>query len=91
MSLFGFTKKKVSKLEFKQVRILLHRKGFSSREINEVAMIFRADLNEQSEYERGIDRKEIENAVKWMRKNKSKHILSDRQIDIVEKVLISKL
>ncbi len=91
MSIFGSTKKRVSKLEFKQVRVLLHRKGFSSREINEVAMIFRADLNESSEYERGIDKKEIENAVKWMSKNKSKHILSDKQIGVVEKVLISKL
>jgi hypothetical protein len=91
MGLFGSTKKKVSKLEFKQVRTLLHQKGFSSREIDEVEMIFRADLNEPSQYESGIDAKEIERGIKWMRANKRSHFISEGKIDILEDVLKAKL
>ena len=92
MGLFGgSTKKKVSKLEFKQVRTLLHHKGFSSREIDEVETVFRADLNESTEYERGIDADEIERGVKWLKENKTKHILSDGRINDVEEALKSKL
>ena len=91
MSFFGSTKKKVSKLEFKQVRTILHHKGFSGREIDQVEMIFRADLNESSQYEQGIDAKEIEKGVKWMKKNKSSHGLSSNRIDTIESALKSKL
>ncbi len=91
MLFFGSTKKKVSKLEFKQVRTLLHHKGFSSREIDEVETVFRADLNEPSQYQSGIDANEIERGVRWLRENKSKHILSDNRIDDIEEALKSKL
>ncbi len=88
---FGSAKKKVSKLEFKQVKTLLYHKGFSAREIDEAEMIFRSDLNEPGEYERGIDAKEIDQGIKWMKENKRSHILSDKKIDILEKTLKSKL
>jgi hypothetical protein len=91
MGLFGSTKKKVSKLEFKQVRTLLHHKGFSSREIDEVEMIFRADLNEPSQYEQGIDANEIDRGIKWMKSNKRSHFLSEGKIEILEDVLRGKL
>jgi len=54
-------------------------------------MIFRADLNEPSQYESGIDAKEIERGIKWMRANKRSHFISEGKIDILEDVLKAKL
>lgn len=89
--LFGTSKPKVSKEEFREACNFLSVKGFDEREINEVKKIFRADLEESSEYERGIDQKEIEQAMKWMREHTSSHCLSTSKIQILEEILKKKL
>lgn len=82
--LFGPSKKIVSKNEFKKVRSRLHSKDFTEKEIDRVEEIFNGDLNESSDLERGIDSKEIDRVISWLKAHKSEHTLSDTQIAIVE-------
>ena len=91
MGLFGPSKKTVSQEEFKDLLSLLYSKGFSKYEREEVEKIFRGDLYESSDYERGIDAKEIENAIQWMRKHMSNHNIPSQKVDLLEELLQKKL
>jgi len=82
--LFGPTRKIVSKNEFEKVRSRLHSKNFTEKEIDRVEEIFNGDLNESSDIEKGIDSKEIERVITWLKDHKNEHTLSDNQIAIVE-------
>lgn len=88
MGLFGQRNKAVSKREFTEsVRSQLSHHGLDQQEINEVAMIFRADLDEVQETQKGIDAQELSAGIAWMRKNQSMHHLSSKEIATVEAVL----
>lgn len=91
MSIFGSSKKIISHTEFKELQSELYSKGFTKNEREEVEKIFRGDLHESSEYERGIDAGEIENALKWMRENMKKHDIPSQKVDILEELLKEKL
>lgn len=91
MSIFGSSKKIISQTEFKELQSELYSKGFNKNEREEVEKIFRGDLNESSEYERGIDAEEIENALKWMRENMKNHNIPSKKIDLLEELLKAKL
>ena len=92
MGLFGPTKKVISKREFKEtVRSRLRAKELTAIEVNTVAMIFRADLDEPEETQKGIDAQELDRGILWMREHKNIHRLSDSNIDSVEEVLKGEL
>lgn len=69
----------------------LYVHGFSQKERAEVEKIVRADLFEEREVDMGIDAKELERTVQWLRENIGRHILSAEKIDALEKVLRSYL
>ncbi len=85
--LFGGNKPKVSKDEFKDACSSLSSKGFSERELDEVKKIFRPDLEEELETERGIDKVELDNAIKWMKEHTADHCIPPSKISILEQVL----
>ena len=92
MGFFGSTKKTVSKREFKlNVRSRLRSKNLTAIEVDMVSMIFRADLDEPEELQKGIDEAELNRGIAWMRENKKIHRLSDSDIDSVEEVLKGEL
>jgi len=81
---------RVSKNEFHEVRNSLRYKGFSDRDVGEVEKLFRGDMHESGDHS-GIDTKEIEGGLKWMRENMSKHKLSEKKINTLEESLKKKL
>jgi hypothetical protein len=87
---FGSSKKNVSIGEFQKVISTLYSRGFSQRERDEVLKIFRGDLYESGS-EVGIDEKELERGLDFMRSNMRSHGLSSGKIDILEEVLRTKL
>ncbi len=80
MGFFSWNKPRVSHFEWKKVRSSLFSKGWSTPDLNRAEAAFRGDLHEHQSSEGGIDRREIEGGIKWMRENKVKHGLSDNQI-----------
>lgn len=64
-------------------RALKKSKKFSDVDLDEVEKTFQGDLNE-SGAGWGITREEIEDRLKWLRKNKSKHKLDTEELDILE-------
>lgn len=90
MGFFG-SKPKVSKREFSEACSGLYSKGFTSSQVNKVKSIFAGDLYESVESQKGIDSGEIATRMKWMRKNKSVHGFSSKQMDVIEKQLRSRL
>lgn len=88
MGFFNNHRKNISAPEFEQqVRRTLFAKDFTKREIGQIEMIFRADLYENSEYEKGIDQSELDQALLWMRSNMDKHDIPDYKIDVLEEIL----
>lgn len=87
--IFGTPKKRVSQQEYKKVKSELFGLGFNQRERNKVDEIFKPDFYEKptESHPRGLEMGEVEARIKWMRENKSKHKLSDNDIDILEKSL----
>ena len=77
--------------EFLDCRSRLYNHGFDRVDVDKVAMIFRADLDEAEETQKGIDAGEIERGIAWMRKNEKLHGISSSKIDALEKILKEKL
>lgn len=82
---FDDYKKKISKTEFEELRGHLASNDFTHEEIEKVAGIFNADLNEEREEDMGIDEKEIKVGLDWMRSHLDSHRISARKIDILER------
>lgn len=67
MGFFGPDKKQLSMYEWREeVRSALYNKNFRTDEIDRIEGLFWTDLNEPSEYEKGIDRAEFEEKIKWL-------------------------
>ena len=83
---------KITPREFKDDlrRALRKSKKFSDVDLDEVEKTFQGDLNE-SGAGWGIDRGEIEDRFKWLRKNKSKHKLDTEELDILEEEMMKLL
>lgn len=85
-----FSKPVITPHEFKkQIRRDLYSKGFSRKQLNEVEKVFRGDLSDKSPSSsfEGLDSKEIEGGVKWLRENPDKHKLSQDKISMLEESL----
>lgn len=89
MGLFS-SNRKVSRREFQQSASALRHKGLSKSDIDNMKKVFHGSLQEKGRH-LGIDRHELESGSKWMRENTSKHTLSKKQIDAMEKQLKKKL
>ena len=84
MGFFG-PLKKVTPHELKRARWDLRGK-LNRRQRNNIEREFQGDLNERGSH-RGITEDEIKTRVDWLKKNKRKHTLSDKQIDDVDKTM----
>lgn len=91
MAFFDPPKPKITKNEFAEVRRALAGKGFDEREILEVEKIFRADLDDIREEDRGVDERELVAALAWMREHVGEHAVSEKKIDVLEEVLRRRL
>ena len=91
MGFFFNTKPKVTKEEFKKVRNYLYSAGFTHKELDEIAEIFRSDIDESQNFEQGISKEEIDKGIQWMRANVNVHHILSSKIDILEKALKGKL
>ncbi|MFA6227111.1 MAG: hypothetical protein WC631_01345 [Candidatus Paceibacterota bacterium] len=85
------TKPRVTKEEFQKVRGSLSANGFTLKEINRVEEIFRGDMYEEREKDKGVDEFELQNTIAWMRANMSKHNLSEPKIAILEREMIERI
>ncbi|MEK7636399.1 MAG: hypothetical protein AAB362_01825 [Patescibacteria group bacterium] len=92
MGLFGDSKPHVGSEEYKLVRGHLHSEGFSQQELADVDMIFLGDLEKKSgSYHRGIDEKELQEKIKWLRAHPNSHRLESSKIDKLEESLKKKM
>jgi len=67
MGFFGTDKKNISHYEWKeQVRSELFGKDLTSEEIDRIEGLFWTDIQETSEYEKGIDKQEFESKMTWL-------------------------
>jgi len=80
----------VTQYEFEDVLSECRAKGFNRTETDKVENIFHGDLFERGS-QRGIDKWEIEERLKYMRENISKHRIPRPKIDILEEILKEKL
>ncbi len=84
MGLFGPNlPKRVTTEEYKRIMQNLYGK-LDAHERSEVEQLFRADLDEDNE-ESGISQNEFDAAMDWLKANKSKHVLEDSDISLIEK------
>ncbi len=86
MGIFGNYKSHISKEQFRIARLNLKKRGLSRLEIDKVEQIFRGDMEESGD-QIGIDLKELERGIDWMRKNTASHKISQKAIDIIEEEL----
>lgn len=87
MGLFD-RKLKVSEKEFSDAISALYAKGFNSSEVEKVKQSFRGDLHEIGKDQPGIDPRELENGLNYMRKNRT---LPEHKIIILEEQLKKRL
>ncbi len=89
----GSSKPRVTKEEYKKAKSSMYTEGLSPRERAKVDEIFAPDFNMAGTdaHPKGLEKEEIEARIKWMRENKSKHGLSDSDIDKIESSLIKRL
>ena len=84
MGFFSDSKPKITETEFKKIRAHLYNTGFSSEQLDKIESIFRGDLYEDKDSDKGIDEKELERAITWMRENMHVHNISEEKINILE-------
>jgi len=87
MGLFFDSKPRVSKDEFKKKVLPALSSELSHREIKHLEGLFEGDMHEPGRWEKGVDKKEIEGKMKWLRGNKRYHSFSDQEIDKIEDVM----
>lgn len=60
---FSNSKPKVTEVEFKKIRASLYNKGFSSEQLDKIESIFRGDMYEDYDSDKGVDVKELDRAI----------------------------
>ena len=82
---FNTTKPRVTKEEWKKVRGNLYSlHHFTTRELDQVEEIFRGDLDEVNEIDKGIDANELVKGLQFMRDHMSVHHISKEKINALE-------
>ena len=84
-----FSKPKVTAHEFKtKVRHELYSQGWSSRQIDNVSSVLHGYMNEDSNtVEHGMDAKEVENVIKYLKTNPGENTYSERELKILHETL----
>ncbi len=85
------TKPKVTEKEWQKVRSELAANNFTEKERDRIEEIFRGDIYEDREKDKGIDEQEIDKGILWMREHVSEHHISLEKIDILERKLKAKI
>ena len=85
----GSSKPRITPKEFKWARRDLMTKGFSRLRRERLEQIFVGDIDEKvtSADPKGIEKDELDQRIKWLRENKSKHGFSDREIEEIDRTL----
>ncbi|MFA6797169.1 MAG: hypothetical protein WCR40_00435 [Candidatus Paceibacterota bacterium] len=81
---FNDQKPRITETEFKKVRSRLYSKGFTTEQLDKIESIFRGDMYEDKDSDKGIDEKELDRALAWMRDNTSTHNISEQKITVLE-------
>lgn len=91
--LFGTPKKRVTEKEYKKVKADLYTEGLTKKEREKVDEIFKSDFYEKSTLTQpcGLETHEIDARITWMKENKTKHGLSDKEIDGIERAMKKRL
>jgi hypothetical protein len=87
---FGASSKpRVTGKEYIKAKGELRNKGFNSIQIANVDKFFAPEFNIAAtpSHPKGLEKKEIDARIKWMREHKSKHSFDDKQIDEIEESL----
>ncbi len=86
---WGSNKPRITPQKFKRVRSNLAAAGFSVDKRNRLEGIFSGDMNGKvtATNPKGIDEKELEIRLKWLKNNKSKHNFTDQEIDKIEECM----
>lgn len=91
MSLFGGSKPRVDKREYRETKESLRRSGFTNEQMHDIDNLMQGSMNEKLDSQKGIDASEIKKTIDYMRKNKSKHSVSDSKLNELEKALKKRL
>lgn len=84
-------KPRVTEKEWVKIRSELASNNFTLKERDRVEEIFRGDLFETREKDKGVDEDEINSTITWMREHISEHHISSEKIDFLETKLKNKL
>lgn len=91
----GSSKPRVTSKEYKKVKGELFNEGFNRKQRAKVDQIFAPDYNmaATSSHPKGLEGKEIDARMKWMRapENRSKHGFSTEKINEIEASLKKRL
>ena len=92
MGIFGKTSQKnISDDDFGNVRNALYAKGFDKDDIRFLEVVFRSDLFEDERLQKGIDKKEIEEALRFLKNHPHHHKFSNTKLSELEEVLLKTL
>jgi len=84
-------KPRVTEKEFQKVRSELAAHGFTLKQRDRIAEIFRSDMYGIREKDEGISAQEIDNGIAWMREHMDEHHIPEDKIAILESQLKSRL
>ncbi|MFA5652376.1 MAG: hypothetical protein WC933_03345 [Candidatus Paceibacterota bacterium] len=79
------SKPKITKEEWKKVRSnLIGSHNFTTKELEEIEEVFRGDIDEPRDIDKGIDSEELVKGIQYMRQHINLHHISLAKIDILE-------
>ncbi len=82
---FNDPKPRLTKEEWIKVRSALHYShNFTTKELDKVEEIFRGDMDETKERDRGIDAEELVRGIQYMRAHMDVHHISSDKINALE-------
>jgi hypothetical protein len=82
---FDDPKPRITPLKWKKVREILYgAHDFTTKELDEVEEIFRGDMDEKRDIDKGIDTDELVKGIEYMRGHMNLHHISLQKIDALE-------
>lgn len=91
MGLFSFDEKRITRETFdKEVKRKLRAGGMSIDKIGQLNGFILGSLDEEGD-DKGIDRKEADKQLAWMRENKGQHKFTDSDLDKIQEEMDKRL
>lgn len=82
---FDDPKPRITKLEWEKIRSNLHgNHNFSTEQLNKIEEIFRGDIDETKEKDKGIDTEELVRGIQYMREHIDVHHIPIEKINTLE-------